>query len=111
MSDYTKFMKWAVISMIDRKTQDDKRSKVSVEALFSSAVQAKDNYIIRNPEHNRYILHIDDLEEFEQVYNQLQDLVENYGEYAIFHLKDLGWGCDKEKKWRETLGIYTSIEL
>ena len=97
--------------MIDRKTQDDKRSKVSVEALFSSAVQAKDNYIIRNPEHNRYILHIDDLEEFEQVYNQLQDLVENYGEYAIFHLKDLGWGCDKEKKWRETLGIYTSIEL
>lgn len=97
--------------MIDRKTQDDRRSKVSVEALFSSAVQAEDNYSIRNPERKRYIVCVDDLKEFEQVYNQLQDLVENYGEYAIFHLKDLGWGCDKENKWRETLGIYTSIDL
>ena len=53
MRNYTEFMKWAVISMIDRKTQDDRRSKVSVEALFSSPVQAEDNYIIRNPEHKR----------------------------------------------------------
>lgn len=74
MKDYTKFMKWAVVYMIDRKTQDNRKSKVQVEALFSSAAQANDNYIIHNPEHKRYIIHVDDLEEFETIYNQFQDL-------------------------------------
>lgn len=46
MKDYTKFMKWAVVYFIDRKTQDDRKSKLHVEALFSSPVQAEDNYII-----------------------------------------------------------------
>ena len=109
MKDYKKFMKWAVIYMIDRKTQDDRKSKVNVEALFSSYVQAKENYIIRNPEHKRYILHVDDLKEFETVYNQFQDLREKYGEYAIFHIKDLNFNCDKENKWREILEVYKSI--
>lgn len=111
MKDYTKFMKWALVYMIDRKTQDDRKSKVEVEALFSSVPQAEDNYIIRNPEHKRYIVHVDDLEEFETVYNQFQDLREKYGDHAIFHIKDLNFGCDKENKWREILKIYTSIDF
>ncbi len=111
MRRYTEFMKWAVVNMIDRKTQDDRRSKVSVEALFSSPVQAEDNYIIRNPEHKRYIVYVDDLEEFETVYNQFQNLREKYGERAIFHIKDLNLGCDRENKWREILEIYTSIDF
>ena len=111
MKDYTKFMKWAIVYMIDRKTQDDRKSKVEVEALFSSPVQAEDNYIIRNQEIKRYILHVDDLEEFETVYNQFQDLREKYGEYAIFHIKDLNFSCDKENKWREILEVYTSIDF
>lgn len=111
MKDYTKFMKWAVIYIIDRTTQDDRKSKVQVEALFSSPTQAQDNYIIRNEETKRYILHVDDLEEFEEIYNSIQDLNENYGEYAIFHLDELGLGCDKENKYRQILGIWTDTKL
>ena len=73
MRDYTRFMKWAVICFVDRSTQDDRRSKLSVEALFSSPAQAEDNYIIRNPEIKRYIIHINDLERFEEFYNAWQD--------------------------------------
>ena len=111
MKDYTQFMKWAVVYMIDRKTQDDRKSKLHVEALFSSPTQAEDNYIIRNPENKRYILHVDDLEEFETVYNGIQDLNEQYGEKAIFHLDELGLGCDKENKYRQILGIWTNTNL
>ena len=111
MKDYTKFMKWAVVCVTDRKGQGDRKSKVNVEALFSSPVQAEDNYIIRNQEIKRYILHVDDLEEFETVYNQFQDLREKYGDHAIFHIKDLNLGCDKENMWREILEIYTSIDF
>lgn len=111
MKDYTKFMKWAVVYVTDRKEQDDRKSKVNVEALFSSPVQAEDNYIIHNPEIKRYILNVDDLEEFETVYNQFQDLREKYGEYAIFHVKDLNLDSDKENKWREILEVYTSIDF
>ena len=73
MRDYTQFMKWAVVFFIDRSTQDDKRSKLNVEALFSRPSQIEDNYIIRNPEIKRYILHINDLERFEEFYNAWQD--------------------------------------
>ena len=73
MRDYTRFMKWAVVYFVDRNTQDDKRSKLQVEALFSSPAQAEDNYIIRNPENKRYIIHVDDLERFEEFYNAWQD--------------------------------------
>lgn len=111
MTDYTIFMKWAVVYFIDRKTQDDKRSKLNVEALFSSVTQAEDNYIIRNPENKRYIIHIDDLEEFETVYNKVQDLNETYNEKAIFHLNELGLNCDKENKYRQILGIWTDTKL
>lgn len=111
MRNYTEFMKWAVVSMIDRKTQDDRKSKVEVEALFSSVPQAEGNYIIRNPEHKRYIIHVDDLEELETVYNQFQDLREKYGDHAIFHIQDLNLGCDRENKWRGILEVYTRIEF
>ena len=111
MKDYTKFMKWALVTMIDRSTQDDHKSKVHVEALFSSPDQAEDNYIIRNAEYKRYILHIDDLEEFETIYNSIQDLNEIYGDYAIFHIKDLKLGCDVENKYRGILGIWTNTKL
>lgn len=111
MKNYTQFMEWAVVYMIDRKTQDDRKSKVKVEALFSSPSQAEDNYIIRNPENKRYILHVDDLEEFETVYNGIQDLNDLYGEKAIFHLNELGLGCDKEAKYRTILGIWTDTNL
>lgn len=111
MKSYIKSMKWAVIYMIDRTTQDDRKSKISVEALFSSPVQAEENYILKNTECKRYIIHIDDLEEFETVYNMFQDLREKYGDYAIYHIEDLKLGCDKENKWREILKIFTSIDF
>lgn len=111
MKTYTDNLKWAVVSMIDRKTQDDRKSKVSVEALFQNPTQAEDNYIIRNPEHKRYIIHVDYLEKMEKVYNQFQDLREKYGEKAIFHIEDLRLGCDEENKWRQILEVYTSIDF
>ena len=111
MNKYISGMKWAVVHMVDRKTQDNHKSKVSVEALFSSPVQAEDNYIVRNPEYKRYIIHVDDLEEFESIYNLFQDLREKYGDRAIFHIKDLCLGCDTENKYRNLLGVYTSIDF
>lgn len=111
MKDYTKFMKWALVYMIDRKTQDDRKSKLIVEGLFSSPSQIKDNYIIRNTENKRYIISVDDLEEFENVYNGFQDLCERYGEHAIFYLEELKLSCDKENKWRQILGVYTEIDF
>lgn len=104
MKDYTKFMKWAVVYFVDRKTQDDKKSKLSIEALFSSPAQAKDNYIIRN-EVKRYILHVDDLERFEEFYNHLQDLKENYGNYAIYHISD-DFTVDEQNKFRQLLNAW-----
>ena len=111
MKDYTKFMKWALVYMIDRKTQDDRRSKLVVEGLFSSPSQIEDNYIIRNVENKHYIISVDDLEEFETVYNGFHDLRERYGEHAIFCLEELNLGCDKENKWRQILGVYTEIDF
>ena len=110
MKDYTKFMKWAVITMIDRSTQDDRRSKVNVEALFSSPVQAEDNYIIRNPEIKRYILNVDDLERFEKFYNHIQDINEKYGDHAIFHIND-GFTVDELNRFRTILNLWTDTKI
>ena len=82
MSDYTKFMNWAVISMIDRSTQDDRKSKVNMEALFRSPAQAEDSYNAPNKEIRRYVLRVEDLERFEKFYNFVQDLNEKYGDYV-----------------------------
>ena len=111
MNNYIKEMKWAVVHMVDRNTQDYHKSKVSVDALFHSPVQAEENYIVSNNEIKRYILRVDDLEEFEKIYNLFQDLREQYGDRAIFHIKDIGLNCDTENKYRNMLGIYTSIDF
>lgn len=110
MKDYTKFLKWAVVTMIDRSTQDDKKSKVNVEALFSSPVQAEDNYIIRNPEVKRYILNIDDLERFEDFYNHVQDINEKFGDHAIFHIND-GFSVDELNRFRTLLNLWTDTKI
>lgn len=110
MKDYTKFMKWAVITMIDRSTQDDKKSKVNVEALFSSPAQAEDNYIIRNTEIKRYILNVDELERFEEFYNHVQDINEKFGDHAIFHIND-GFTVDELNRFRTILNLWTDTKI
>lgn len=110
MKDYAKFLKWAVVTMIDRSTQDDRKSKVNVEALFSSPVQAEDNYIIRNPEIKRYILNIDDLERFEEFYNHVQDINEKFGDHAIFHIND-GFTVDELNRFRTLLNLWTDTKI
>lgn len=110
MKDYTRFMKWAVVYFIDRKTQDDRKSKLKVEALFSSASQAKDNYIIRN-DAKRYIIHVDDLERFEEFYNFIQDINEKYGDYAIYHISESYFTSDEENRFRYILDIWTDTKI
>ena len=109
MKNYTQFMKWAVVYFIDRSTQDDRKSKLVVEALFSSPAQAEDNYIIRN-EAKRYILHVDWLERFEEFYNHLQDLKTKYGDKAIFHLEEKYFSVDEENKFRQLLNAWVNFD-
>ena len=109
MKDQTKFMKWAVVYFIDRKTQDDRKSKLNVEALFSSPVQAENNYITRN-DVKRYILHVDDLDRFEEFYNFLQDLKTKYGKKAIYHLDEQFFTVEEENKFRQLLNAWTDLE-
>lgn len=104
-------MRIALVYMIDRATQDDNKSKLVVEALFSNQVQAEDNYKIQNPEKKRYLLSVDDLESFERFYNDIQDLNEQYGDYAIYHLDEITLNVDLENKFRTILGIWTSTEI
>lgn len=110
MKDYTKFMKWAVITMIDRKTQDDRKSKIKVEALFSNSMQAEDSYNAPNKEIKRYILHIQDLERFEEFYNHVQDINEQFEDRAIFHIND-GFTVDELNKFRQILGLWTDTKI
>ena len=108
--DYTKMMNWAVVTVIDRKTQDNRRSKVNVEALFKSPAQAEDNYIIRNPEVKRYILSVDDLERFEEFYNHVQDINKKYGDHAIFHIND-GFTVDELNRFRTILNLWADTKI
>lgn len=111
MEDYTRYLPYVVFHMIDRSVQKDNRSKIALEAAFENPVQAKECYAPSNKFIKRYIADVNSLEEFEDVYNAFQDLREAYGERAIFHLKELGMGCDKENKYRQILGVYTSIDF
>ena len=110
MKGYTKFMKWALVTMIDRKTQDDRKSKIKVEALFSNPMQAEDNYNAPNKEIKRYILHIDDLERFEEFYNHVQDINEKFGDHAIFHIKE-GFTVDELNRFRNVLNLWTDTKI
>lgn len=109
--DYLSDMRIALVYMIDRTTQDDHKSKLVVEAMFSNPVQAEDNYKIPNPERKRYLLFADDLESFERFYNDVQDLNEQYGDHAIYHLDEIALNVDLENKFRTILGIWTSTEI
>lgn len=111
MNNYTNFLKWALVSFIDRSTQDDKKSKLQIEGLFKSPAQIEDNYIIRNKHIKRYILHVDDLGVFEKFYNDIQILNDNFGDRAIYHIKDLNYNCDLENKFRHILDIWTDTKL
>lgn len=104
-------MRIALVYMIDRATQNDNKSKLVVEALFSNQVQAEDNYKIQNPEKKRYLLSVDDLESFERFYNDIQDLNEQYDDHAIYHLDEIALNVDLENKFRTILGIWTSTEI
>lgn len=110
MKDYKSSMNWALFAMIDRKTQDDRKSKAKVEALFSNPWIAE-NYNAPNKEVKRYLLSVEDLEEFERFYNFVQDLNEKYGEHAIFHLKDGNFSTDQENKFRTMLDIWTDTKI
>lgn len=110
MKDYTRFMKWAVITMIDRSTQDDRKSKINVEALFSNPIQAEDNYNAQNKEIKRYILHVEDLERFEEFYNHVQDINEQFGDRAIFHINE-GFAVDELNKFRQILDLWTDTKI
>lgn len=109
MKVYTKFMKWAVVYFVDRSTQDDGKSKLHVEALFSRLAQAEDNYIIRNPEIKRYILRVENLERFEAFYNHLQDIKEKYGDCAIYHISD-DFTVDEQNRFRTLLNAWNNFD-
>lgn len=113
MTGYTKFMKWAVFSMIDRSTQDDRKSKIQISGLFASPVVAEDSFIpnLPNKDVRRYLLHVDDLEYFEAFYNFIQDLNEEYGDYAIYHIKDGNFDTDDENRFRSILGIWADTKI
>lgn len=111
MKDYTKSINWALFTMVDRSTQDDWKSKVNVEALFSHPIQAEDYYKVPSKEVKRYILHVDDLERFEEFYNFIQDINEKYGEKAIYHLKDGNFTVDEQNKFRCMLNIWTDTKI
>jgi hypothetical protein len=111
--DYTKFMNWAVVTMIDRSTQDAHKNKVNIAALFANPVVAEDSLIpnLPNPEIKRYLLRVDDLERFEEFYNFIQDLNEEHGEKAIYHLKDGNFSVDEENRFRSILNIWTDTKI
>lgn len=55
MKNYTKNLTWAVVSMLDRSTQDDNKSKIQIAGLFTNPVVAQDSFIpyLPNKEHDR----------------------------------------------------------
>lgn len=91
MNKYTKYLSWAVFTMIDRSTQDDRKSKVSVSGAFNCPSNAEEFIKTLPAGHKWYILDFDRLERFEEFYNFVQDINEEYGERAIFHINDGGF--------------------
>lgn len=114
MKDYTKRMNWAVVSMIDRSTQDDRKSKIQIAGMFENPIVAEDSFIpyLPNKEVKRYLLHVDELERFEEFYNHIQDINGQYGDYAIYHLDDNNeWRVDELNRFRQILGIWTDTKI
>lgn len=113
MNKYLKNLNWAVFTMVDRSTQDDRKSKIHVCGLFENPVVAEDSFIpnLPHPEIKRYILHVDYLERFEEFYNFVQDLNEKYGDHAIFHINEGGFLVDELNRFRSLLDIWTDTKI
>ena len=108
---YLNKLNWAVFTMIDRTTQGDKKSKITVSGLFSYPVNAE-NFIKTLPAGNKwYMLDVDRLERFEKFYNYIQDINEKYGDYAIFHINDGGFTVDELNCFRSILDIWTDTKI
>ena len=56
---YLNRLNWAVFTMIDRTTQDDKKSKITVSGLFSYPENAEDFIKALPADHKWYILDFD----------------------------------------------------
>lgn len=112
MKDYTKMMKWAVVSMIDRSTQDDKKSKIQIAGLFENPIVAEDSLMpyLPNKEVKRYLLRVEDLERFEAFYNHVQDINEKFGDHAIFHIND-GFTVDELNRFRTLLNLWADTKI
>ena len=112
MKDYTKMMKWAVVSMIDRTMQDDKKSKIQIAGLFENPIVAEDSFMpyLPNKEVKRYLLRVEDLERFEAFYNHVQNINEKFGDHAIFHIND-GFTVDELNRFRTILNLWTDTKI
>lgn len=65
MKDYTRFMKWAVAHKIDKETQDDRKTKIRVVAMFDTPCNAEDfinNCLPDGTKERFFIIDIDELE-------------------------------------------------
>lgn len=109
--DYLSKLNWAVFTMIDRTTQDDRKSKVSVSGAFHFPSNAEDFIKTLPTGHKWYVLDVDRLERFEEFYNYIQDINEQYGEYAIFHINDGGFLVDELNRFRYVLDIWTNTKI
>ena len=110
--DYLKNLNWVVFNMVDRSTQDDHRSKINVSGAFSNPATAEDFMCeLPNPSIKRYCLRVDDLERFEEFYNFIQDINEEYGDYAIFHIQDGDFSVYEENHFRSLLDIWTDTKI
>lgn len=108
---YLNRLNWAVFTMIDRSTQDDRRSKISVAGLFAYPANAEDFIKTLPSEHKWYMLDLDRLERFEEFYNYVQDINKQYGDYAIFHINDGGFTVDELNCFRSILDIWTDTKI
>ena len=57
--------KWAVAYKIDKNTQDDRKTKIRVTALFDTPVNAEDfinNCLLKETKNRFFIIDIDELE-------------------------------------------------
>jgi hypothetical protein len=108
---YLNRLNWAVFTMLDRSTQDDRKSKINVAGAFSYPSNAEDFIKTLPADHKWYILDFDHLERFEEFYNFVQDINEEYGEHAIFHINDGGFLVDELNCFRYMLNIYVDTKL
>lgn len=108
---YLEYLNWAVFTMVDRSTQDDRKSKINIAGAFSYPSNAEDFIKTLPAGHKWYILDFDRLERFEEFYNFVQDINEKYGEHAIFHINDGGFLVDELNCFRYILNIYIDTKL